>query len=197
MDKIEALTRSQIRDYVGEHMYVLNVSDHNNTRPRQELLMTFRNNGSDVIVNIPNTWIPLDLTSRVNIAQIKENRDFWLFVNRRDLAVISTEIAEDFLDEPDAQDEYDRIFGIATDDNYSISLNRNNSKNSLKRTKLPRGSVKVISIMKKDVTETMKLAALKNIKHELTEDDFNYIMSEAKVGESEKIKSWISDLKRA
>lgn len=192
MDHLEALTRSQIRDYEGNHLYVVNISDHNNTRARQELLMTFKINGIDIVINIPSTWIPLDLTSRVTIEQIKENRDFWLFVNRRDLAVISTEVAEEYLDQQDAQDEYDRIFGITKDDNYMIRVNKSEGKGSLRKSRMPKGSIKVISIMKKDISETMKLAAFKNIKHELTEDDFAYILNEAKVGENEKIKSWIT-----
>jgi hypothetical protein len=193
MDRVEALTRSEIRDYKGEHLYVMNISDHGNSRSRQELLMTFRINGADIVINIPNTWIPLDLTSRVNIAQIKENRDFWLFINRRDLAVISTEVAEEYLDQDDAQDEYDRIFGITNDDRHSIDVNRNGGKNSIKKSRLPKGSIKVISIMKRDVPESQKIAALKNIKHELKEDDFNYILNEAKVGEQEKLKAWASN----
>lgn len=193
MENIDVLTRSQIREYKGEHLYVINISDHGSSKPRQQLLLTFSINGAELIIDIPNTWIPLDLTSRVNINQIKDNRDFWLFINRRDLAVVSPEVAEEYLDQPDAQDEYDRIFGIEKEDSRSIRINKGgNTKNSLKKSRIPKANIKVISVMNKDITETLKLSALKNMQSQMTEDDYLYVLNQAKVGEQEKLKAWAS-----
>jgi hypothetical protein len=220
------LTKAEVREYQGVHMYVLNESDLKGREKRSELLLTFTVGGrGGKNVAIPNTWIPIDLTSfGVTVEDIKNNESFIHFLNRRMLGVISQDVAEEILETADAQDEYDRIYDIKRgkkedddsdddDDNnyaskYSDEIDFSTRAESNDRNKKLLGgnpkkaacSTQVMTIMnKQNMSDSNRLSALKNIKSSLTKTDLKYIINNAKNVEQEKIKQFaahqLQDLK--
>ena len=207
-----ALTRPDIRKLEGDHIYVLNTSDRDKTTTRAELLITVPTPGAPhgaITVRVPNTWIPIDLTSQTSVLALKDNRDFWHHINKKDIKVIRSEDAEEILAEEDAQEEYNRVYDIKQEDTREPAMfeveastnpydrasegmkrNLNLSKGNLRKEE---GSTKVLAIMnKEDINENMKLASLKNIQDQLKENDYKYIIKTAKAGDFDRLKSWAS-----
>lgn len=196
MTQARPLTSSQLHDLQGKSLYVLNTSDRGGVS-RSELLMTFNIKGQSRTVSIPNTWIPIDLTTQVpDISQIKENEDFLTHFRRKRLVVIESDTAEEALESSDAQEEYNRVYNIKStrqsEQVEMLEIGSHNASDNKKPVRI-KANMKVLSIINKEgLSETMKLASLKNIKSELKEDDYRYIINQPKTEDNEKIKTWAS-----
>lgn len=198
MREVTPLKVTDVRNYRNHDkykdynsLYVVNTSDRAEGSRRTELLMTFDFNGNPRTIAIPNTWIPIDLTSYVHdIEIILRNSDFMHFVTRRLIAVIDPDVAQDALEEKDAIAEFQRIHGIDDSAEDTESFDLKSLKEARGKGK-PNASSAVLNIMnKRDVTESSKLSALKAVSRSLTHDDFMYIIKEAKSNDYDRIKTW-------
>lgn len=205
--KLETLTKNAIRNYSGTTFYVLNTSDLDGREKRAEVLMTFgsaNGKGKDKTVSLKSTWIPIDLMTEVSLEAIKSNEDFWHHFNRRAITVVDSDAAEEFLETEDAREEYDRIYEIGTESKardktpQTVDMEERimqQSRGQLAKGNLKReeGSAKVISIMKREsLSESQRLGALRNIEHELSKQDFSYIIKSARSENQDRIKEWAS-----
>lgn len=87
----------------------------NNTQPRGEMLLTVTGNkGRSVIITIPSTWIPVDLSLQSRKSDILDSADFRRAVNRKFLILLDSVQAEDFVDnDATASAENNRILNHA------------------------------------------------------------------------------------
>lgn len=191
------LTASEVKEMTGTSLYVLNRSDRSGNS-RSELLMTIASKGVNKNVRVPNTWIPIDLTSQIpDINAIRENEDFLYHFRKKMIVVIDTETAETALKRRDAQEEYNRVYDIQSmeiEDNDEIDLHEHQASGGKKSNpKLATANPKVLNIVNKEsLTENNKILALKNIKNELKKDDYRYIINQPKTENNEKLKMWAS-----
>lgn len=200
MVQVKPLTASEIRDFDGSNLYVLNTSDRSGNGSRSQLLMTVPIKGTPKTVVIHNTWIPLDLTSQIpDVDTIKDSEDFHYHVRKKNIVVISTDTAEEALKSREAQQEYNRIYDIKnieayTEDTDLIDLNMHQASGNKNKPNKLQASPKVLNIVNKEgLTENNRLAALKNIRSELRSDDYRYIINQPKTDDNEKIKQWATN----
>lgn len=205
----ETLSKEEIRNYNGTSLYVLNTSDLGGREKRAELLLTVTlGTNKAKTIAIKSTWIPIDLMTHIPLNVIKDNEDFWHHVNRRAITVIDARAAEEFMTSEEAIEEFDRVYDISESDKREPDKNSTHvldtdervlqqNRASLAKGNLRReeGSAKVIAIMKREkITESNRLGALKNIEHELTPNDFKYIIKESRSDNQERIKEWATGL---
>lgn len=70
-----------------------------------------------ISVQVPVTYIPVDLTTFATKKDVLRNPNFRRLIARGFLHIVSTDSAEEFLQEPRAQKEHNRIFDVLQDDN--------------------------------------------------------------------------------
>lgn len=116
--KLDRLTVSQSEKDQGSQLYVLNKSN-----PRGNVNFVVVDNAQQKIsVQVPVTFIPVDLSVFGTKDDILRNPNFRRLIARGFLHIISTESAEEFLQDERAQKEHNRIFDVLQDDN-DLSFN--------------------------------------------------------------------------
>lgn len=111
--KLERQNVAQAEKADSSQIYVLNKSN-----PRGNVNFVVVDSGQQKIsVQVPVTFIPVDLSTFATKEDVLRNPNFRRLVARGFVHIISSESAEEFLQDPRAQKEYERIFDVLQEDN--------------------------------------------------------------------------------
>ena len=183
-------------------LYAINTSQNSNAQQRGELWITVNTGHKDIIVNVPNTWIPIDLTSLISRKDILTNPDFRRFINLGIVTLISTEVAETILDHPESRNEVSllRIKNMnSSDTDRTAAIVRegldNSVADSIHKRQLAAGkgfeegvTPQVLTIAERpDISDSEMLTALNNIEDIITEKDLHYIIGKVDARDHPKV----------
>lgn len=92
-------------------VFAVNVSDKNKTQPKGDLIFHLGGNDGDsnVIVNIPRTWIPFDLTEYSTLADIEKSTSLRSLMRQGLLVLITEESFEALLKDPNYPNEMENV----------------------------------------------------------------------------------------
>lgn len=111
--KLERQTVNQAEKADSSQLFVLNKSN-----PRGNVNFVVVDNGQQKIsVQVPVTFVPIDLSVFATKEDVLRNPNFRRLVARGFLHIVSTDSAEEFLQDERAQKEHNRIFDVLQDDN--------------------------------------------------------------------------------
>ena len=110
--KLQRLTVTQAEKADDSQLFVLNKSN-----PRGNVNFVVVDSGQQkVSVQVPVTFIPVDLSTFATKADVLRNPNFRRLVARGFVHIVSSESAEEFLQDERAQKEHNRIFDVLNDD---------------------------------------------------------------------------------
>jgi hypothetical protein len=131
--------------------------------------------GNNIVVQVPVTFICVDLTTQATKQGILSSPTFRRMVNARMLTLISEEDAMRMMASPDAQKEAERLYNRAQD----LSVDAAYMPQEAVRAKAEGdGSVSGFAMniaMAKDLDEDQVMTTLRNNESTLTQDDWSYI----------------------
>ena len=111
--KLQRQTLPQAEKSDSSHLYVLNKSN-----PRGNVNFVVTDSGQQKIsVQVPVTFIPMDLTTFASKEDVLRSPYFRRLLARGFLHIISEDSAEEFLQDPRAEKEHNRIFEVLQEDN--------------------------------------------------------------------------------
>jgi len=111
--KLDRQSLPQAEKSDTSHLYVLNKSN-----PRGNVNFVVTDTGQQKIsVQVPVTFIPLDLTTFATKEDVLRSPYFRRLLARGFLHIITEDSAEEFLQDPRAQKEHNRIFDVLSEDN--------------------------------------------------------------------------------
>lgn len=119
--KLTALTIQQIEDLGKGPLYVLNnTGNAPGTKSGNVLLAIPRltGNGNPIMLRIPATWLPIEVTSQIAYSQLVPTHEFRNAINNNWIIPISREYAEHLLSKPGAQEEKERL-----EEEYKAAIN--------------------------------------------------------------------------
>ena len=106
--KLQRLTVTQAEKADDSQLFVLNKSN-----PRGNVNFVVVDSGQQkVSVQVPVTFIPVDLSTFATKADVLRNPNFRRLVARGFVHIVSSESAEEFLQDERAQKEHNRIFDV-------------------------------------------------------------------------------------
>lgn len=106
---ITTLSMEQLNTLTGS-IYVINNSDLYRTQAKGIIIFSVtEKDGSNVTINIPKTFIPLDITRWASVEAIKTSTDFRTLVRKGAIVVVDASEAKMFLKRPEALAEMQRL----------------------------------------------------------------------------------------
>lgn len=94
----------------SQRLWVVNTSDRGGTQKRGDVLFMIKDeDGTDIQILIPATWLPIDLTQFTNIGVFAKSTNFRTYVRNQLLVVISDETAEQLMKMPGAIAERNKV----------------------------------------------------------------------------------------
>lgn len=189
--KKQALALKQITIHELEASSQSTVFVINNAKPKGNINLTVADGmGRQRNVRVPISWIPVDLTMQITRKSLLEDPQFRTLVAKRVILIIDNDAAREFLKNPDAAEEYARLYAVgpiaevgAADESAEIE----NAK------ALVDGSIDpfVMNILvQRDMSEDDVLRELRNREDDLTKKDFQYI---AQNSLHDKVKTWAAE----
>lgn len=107
--QVTAMTMEAVNKAKGS-LYVVNASDRNRTKPKGNVIFTVSEaDGSVITIELPKTFIPLDVTTWASLDAVKGSTEFRALLRKGALVAISSEDAEQYLRSPSAQAEITRL----------------------------------------------------------------------------------------
>lgn len=104
LDEIRALAEKD------GSLYIMNYTDRGRQRNRGVFHMSATDeSGQAFQIVIPNTWIPIDLSTYGSVKQLVKSQSFLNAFRTRDLIAISTEHAKSILRSAEAQEEAEKV----------------------------------------------------------------------------------------
>lgn len=116
-----------------DHCYVINNSNGQNKRPRGILFMSVKDGDREVAIELPATWIPIDLYGYASPEAIRQSVDFRTLMRENHIVAIASNEAKEILGTSAAREEKGRISlrsDTKSDDNVNtgkISINTGGS----------------------------------------------------------------------
>ncbi len=125
-----------------------------------------RGQGQDLI-EVPNTWLPVDLTQQITKRQLMESSDFRTALNAGLLVLIDDEEAQEALQDEDATEELARLKALKT-----RSKDRNVKPNTAPNVQQP---TPMVSQQKADMppAEAMPSPGVQALALQMKEQDYN------------------------
>lgn len=162
IQELEASTSSSV--------WVLNQSN-----PKGNVAMTMPDGmGGTVVVTVPVTWIPVDLTTQATKKSITSSPTFRRMMITGMLAVISDDDASKLLDTAEARKEADRVYRFVSDVSANESVIPQEVK-SLQAEVSGNVSGFAMNLATSDIDEEQALNMMRGNETSMTEDDFKYI----------------------
>jgi hypothetical protein len=182
-------------------VYVLNNSDLNGLRNKGEIYIPIRTHaaGDATIIKIPNTWIPIDLTTFVPRKALIDSAEFRRAVQNGIIRLINIATAEEVLHEPEAREEQQVLLmqsNFIDDEALQALADKGGPDSEIVRKilaerqkNLAKGSgfeagvtPAVVDIMNRENMGAREIAvALRGLGNRITEKDLHYIISKADV----------------
>src|ERR1700757_1022156 len=106
-----AFNVDDLRKQDRSHVYVLN-NTVNTSKKKQVSAVAITvtlPNGGPRLVQIPDTFVPVDLSMQITKEELVKSPDFLTIVNRQMIKILPDDEAESLLDDEDAQIEQQRI----------------------------------------------------------------------------------------
>ena len=131
-------------------------------------------------LKIENTWIPIEVTAKFSRELLKSDVQFRQILNSGILRLISPEEAEQLLDTPEAQEEYEKLFKskhakgniIASS---GVTIQNADSGHTL--TANPKVISMVVRCQEKTLTGSDAVSQLRRLARNLTKSDWTYLIS--------------------
>lgn len=121
--KLKRLTIAEVEKQNTSSLFVMNKSV-----PRGNINFTIADGaGQSVGIQVPQTWIPVDLSNFAVKEDVIRNPNFRRLVARGFFHLVDAAEAESVLQEPKAQKENDRIYGVIEDiseDEFSAPVDK-------------------------------------------------------------------------
>lgn len=200
---------SDIEDEKVKRIWVLNSTrDKNADGP---VIFTVSNETGQGVstVEIPLTWIPLDLTNQVSKSQLMSSSYFKRAVNRGLLRLIDEDSASQILNQPGADEEIEKINDLRRQVGASLtSMNVTNEmgdiasktqmspQNTYAGTETSDVNPTVFQLMmdateNPDIKDIQLINSLRTIRTKLTDKDFRFIMTEAQKLNRQDLIEWV------
>lgn len=96
-----------------DHCYVINNSTGRNERPRGIMFLSVKDGDREQAIEIPATWIPIDLYSYVSPEALRASVDFRTLIRENHLVAISEKEADNILSSSSAKTEAKRVSEVS------------------------------------------------------------------------------------
>lgn len=117
----------------SQRLWVVNTSDRGGKQRRGDVLFMVKDeDGSDIQILIPATWLPIDLTQFTNIGVFAKSTNFRTYVRNQLLVVISDETAEQLMKMPGAANERLKVDREIEMQRHAAKLSDNIGGNTVK-----------------------------------------------------------------
>lgn len=194
-------SRLKLADLIKENSTSVYVKTHATKMmkvPTHVLLPHKSSQGGEVFsFEIPMTFIPIDLAAYAPKEELIRNTTLMNLIQSGVLELLSTDAAEEMLDQPDAQREIDRLQALRQSrlrpDSDTATINDDNFRSMHPETALPKTapgeldaetasiSVSVVDIFNnKEYSDDDRLVMLRNLLDILTDNDKRYIRSKTR-----------------
>ena len=118
---LDRLTIAQAEKVEGSSIFVLNKSN-----PKGNVNFVVTDMAQQKIsVQVPVTFVPVDLSMFATKEDVLRNPNFRRLIARNFLHIVTSESAEEFLADPSATKEHNRIFDVLQDDSSSLEASFN------------------------------------------------------------------------
>lgn len=203
----QLMTIGELRKITNDpSLWVLNTSDRQGTRKQGDILLDVPSpGGRSIIISVPKTWIPVDLSTYARRDMILESTDFLNAVRNMAITPVSTEWAESIEKRADVRDERNYLALRSSGGEFNpATTNRAGAANQGLQP-LAAGDVldgvspRVISVMEAEdpsMTPAVKLLSLKNLQAEIKGPELRYILSKC-TPETENISKWVNEAAKA
>jgi len=187
--RAESLKRLQLHDL--ESMQTSFVWVLNRTNPRGNLNLTVADGmGNQVPVRIPIANIPVDLSTQATKQSLVANPQVRQLVAKGIISLVDPEAAREFLKDPEARAEHQRIYAVAEIAEIGDS-EMNAELQSVQVEESGELSAFVIQLtLSGDMNEDEVLSELRAREDEMTKEDFLYVTQNSK---HEKVKAWAAE----
>lgn len=152
----------------------------NRTKPKGPISLTLMHpSGKTAAINIPKTYIPIELTAQVPISLLEQSVDFRAYINSKVIELVHPDDAKSVLETKEGKAEYNKIFASK----YSETSDKIKAK--MEKIATPgadsdedeeeKPSDKVVDILIRQMKPIDTLNEFKSIEEELTDIDFRHI----------------------
>ena len=150
----------------------------NRTKPKGPISLTLMHpSGKTAAINIPKTYIPINLTAQVPISLLEQSVDFRAYINSKVLELVHPKDAVEVLETKGGKAEYTRIYASKyseTSDKIKTRMEKGPLADTDEENE-EKPSDKVVDILIRGMKSIDTLNELKSIEEELTEVDFRHI----------------------
>ena len=195
----------------NQPLFILNTSDLRHIlekpQPRGDLIIPLKSEGDEIIIKIPNTWIPIDVTTFAPRNAILNSPHFRRQLESGRIRAISAEAAKRIMQEPGAVEEA-RLHILNTSGIYSEGTLNDVARrtpepvlsDSIRNRVLAAGDptekaqVPVVNLVNREgITTPEMLNGLRNIEETLTREDLHYIISTVNATTHEAVIKWATE----
>lgn len=158
-------------------VWVYNTTDKNGQRMKGVLNLSVPDGmGNSVAINIPVTWIPIDLTAQATKAAILSAPAFRRLVQMGAVTLTTSELAEKIFESADAQMEAGRIYNIISSVEMDKATPPVEVKNMISEAAGNVSGVALNIAHNTTISEEDILSMLRSNLSSLTQDDLRYIV---------------------
>lgn len=165
------LTIGELENSKSSSVWVMNSSN-----PKGNVNLTMNDGqGTQIVVQVPVTWIPIDLTTQATKSAILVSPTFRGLMAKGLLKLIREEEALAIMEQADAQKEAARIYSRAQDLSVDAAYMPSEAKRAQEEGT---GSISPFAmniVLSKDLEEDQVMSTLRNNESALTQDDMRYI----------------------
>lgn len=159
----------------------------NRTNPRGDLNITMPDGlGGNIIIVIPVTWIPMDLTTQATRDSLVKSPIFRRLVTKGAIGLIDEAQAELIMEADDAKEEADRVYSVERSI-ASDPLLKSPEIEKIEDEQSGKISGFAMNIIGIDLEEDKVLSMIRNQGDVLTKEDFEYIATNSVMG---KVKEY-------
>jgi len=213
---IQDLVRMQ-EDSATKHssVFVINTSDRGGLMQKGDVILPIRigERAEPTLVKVPNTWIPIDLTSFVGLVHLADSIELRKALNSGVLTLIHENTALKILSSVQAREEQQLIIMRNThiDDEAIKNLEKATGPQSEivrkiveeRKKALASGNVspedgvnpRLVSIVNRDDLDSRAMiASLRTLENSLTSKDVHYVLSHVNSNKHEAVLAWAREL---
>lgn len=174
----------------ARHLYLLNTTKGDRRGPIHMSVPKLSGSGSTAI-NIPLTWIPVDILDQCAVEQLIKSSDFRRMVSFGVITIVSEEDQEKIMKRPGATEEKAKVrdrmmYGNAMAQNNAlepeVSVHKNEEGLAYVDDEDDTISMRTRTIMEdaKSKDEMSVINTLRNFEDEMNEDEWQFVMAGAK-----------------